>query len=107
MKKLTDVKAFEILRNGNKPVLIDFYADWCPPCQALMPTIDKLADKYEDQMEIVKVNVDEFQGLAQEFGVRSIPALFVLNNGEIDHALKGFQTEQTLEEIIQSYGVIA
>jgi len=72
-----------------------------------MPTIDKLADKYEDQMEIVKVNVDEFQGLAQEFGVRSIPALFVLNNGEIDHALKGFQTEQTLEEIIQSYGVIA
>ena len=60
---------------GKRPALIDFYADWCGPCKTLLPTVEKLAIKHESDFVIAKVNVDKNRELAQEFKVRSIPAL--------------------------------
>ncbi len=107
MKEIKDFKGFEAVKNQDKPVLLDFYANWCGPCKALLPTVEKLADKYEDEFIIQKVNVDTFPQLAQQFGVRSIPALFVMKDGEIQGKMVGFQSEKALENVIQSFGVSA
>ena len=63
--------------------VIKFYANWCGPCRALTPTLEKLGSKYSDDIHIVKVNVDKHQELAAQFGVRSIPALFFFQNKKV------------------------
>jgi len=107
MKEINDVKAFEAVINQDKPVLLDFYADWCGPCQALLPKVEKLAEKYKDEVIIRKINVDTNPGLAQQFKVRSIPALFVLKDKEVKKALVGYQSEQVLEGLLQEQLVSA
>ena len=62
-------------------VLVDFYADWCGPCQMLGPILEEVADALGDRIKIVKVNVDEAQGLAQQYGVMSIPAVYLFDGG--------------------------
>ena len=91
-----------IIDSGN-PALFDFYTDWCGPCRNLLPIIEKLATKHKDDFAIAKVNVDENHELAQQFGVKSIPALFFIKDGEVQENLMGMQSEIVLEEKIQSY----
>ncbi len=107
MKQIKNFEEFEAVKNQSKPVLLDFYADWCGPCQGLLPIIEKLADKYEDEFLIQKVNVDQFRELSAQFQVRSIPALFVLKDGEVKESLVGFKSEGQLEEIIQNHLEVA
>lgn len=102
MKEIKNFQEFTTTQNQNKPVLLDFYADWCGPCQALLPSIEKLADKYADDFIISKVNVDKFPELAGQFGVRSIPALFVLKNGAVVEQFIGYKSEVELEKIVQT-----
>ena len=71
---------FESIKNSDKPVLLDFYADWCGPCRMVSPHVDQIADENPDVV-VGKVNVDNEPELAQMFGVFSIPALIVLKNG--------------------------
>ena len=103
MKEITDIKAFEALVSQDKPILLDFYADWCGPCQTLLPTVEKLAEKYEKDFEIRKINVDKNPQLAQQFKVRSIPALFVVKDKKVEKSLIGLQSEHALEKIIQEF----
>ncbi len=107
MKEIKNVEDFKNIIDSGKPVLLDFYADWCGPCQALLPTIEKLAEKHSDNFEIAKVNVDQNQELAMHFQVRSIPALFFIQDGEVKEQLVGYQGESALEEKIQGYLVTA
>jgi thioredoxin 1 len=71
------------------PVLVDFWAEWCGPCRAIIPTLDQLADEYDGKLKIAKVNVDESRELAQKFGVRSIPFLLILKNGQVVENMVG------------------
>ena len=103
MKEIKDVKAFNEVISQDKPVLLDFYADWCGPCKVLLPRVEKLAEKYENDFVVRKVNVDKNPQLAQQFQVRSIPALFVLKDKKVEKALVGLQTEHALEAVIQEY----
>lgn len=103
MKEIKSTVDFQKILDQDKPVLLDFYADWCGPCKALLPTVEKLATEHEDDFIIAKINVDNNQTLATQFKVRSIPALFFLQNGEVKERLTGLQTEGVLREKIQSY----
>lgn len=77
-----DLQNFDSIRNQEKPVLLDFYADWCGPCRMVGPIVEQIADERDDII-VGKVNVDENPELASQFGVMSIPTLVVLKNGEI------------------------
>lgn len=73
---------FESVKNSDKPVLLDFYADWCGPCRMVSPLVDEIAEE-NPQYLVGKINVDEEPELAGAFGVASIPTLVVMKNGEI------------------------
>ena len=73
---------FDEVKNSDKKVLIDFYADWCGPCRMVSPIVDQIAEEYSEYL-VAKVNVDEEGELASEFGVSSIPMLVVMEKGEI------------------------
>lgn len=68
--------------NSDKPVLIDFYADWCGPCQKFLPVVNEVANQLTDTLKTVKINVDNNPKITSELGVRSIPALFIFKNGK-------------------------
>ena len=68
---------------SDKPVLVDFFADWCGPCQALTPVVEDLATEYEGRATIAKVDVDKSGAIAQQYGVQSIPTLVFLQNGQV------------------------
>ena len=101
MKEIKTAEQFNKLATDDKPLLLDFYADWCGPCQSLLPVVEKLAEKYEGEVHIKKVNVDKFPALAQKFGVKSIPALFMLKDQKIVDKAVGFQSERALEKMIK------
>lgn len=82
------------------PVLLDFYADWCQPCQELAPTVAELAEEYTGRVKVCKVNVDEARELALSFGVRSIPTLVLMKNGEVAATMVGTRPKSALEEFV-------
>lgn len=74
---------FEQIINSEKPVLVDFWAEWCGPCRMIGPVVEELATDYDGKAVIGKVNVDENPNISAKFGIRSIPTLLVFKNGEI------------------------
>jgi len=91
----------EKVLKSEKPAVIDFYADWCGPCQMAAPIIDKLADEFEEKVLIGKLNVDENQEIAQRYGVMSIPTMIIFKNGkEIDRRI-GFPGEAGLRNMVE------
>lgn len=89
-------------KNHSKPILIDFYADWCPPCRMLIPVLDSIEKKHGDEFTIIKINVDHFPELSTQYQVKSIPALFYLKNGDIKATSLGFIDENSLVNKLRS-----
>lgn len=96
MKSINNKNEFDNLINQSNPILLDFYADWCGPCQTLLPTVDKLSKEFDGSVEIRKVNVDENKELAAQFQIRSIPALFFIKDNKIVDKVSGLAPEGTL-----------
>lgn len=103
MKEINNQEDYQAIINSDKPVLLDFYADWCGPCKSLLPVVEKLSAKYEDKVIIAKVNVDTNAELASEFRVRSIPALFLIDKGVVKEQMIGLQSEAFLDAKIEGY----
>ena len=99
--KIVNKAEFEALKN-NGVVLVDFYADWCGPCKMLGPVLEDLSKEFEGKATIVKVNVDNEEDLAREYGVMSIPNLFLLKDGEIVKNVVGYQPKAALKKLIEA-----
>jgi len=90
----------EVLR-GDKPVVVDFWAEWCAPCRQIAPIIKDLAARYGDQVKVVKVDVDSNPRTAGQFGVRSIPTVLAISGGRVVEQLVGARPKAEFEAMIQ------
>lgn len=81
--ELTDSNFSDEVENSDKPVLVDFWAEWCGPCRMVGPVVEELAGEYEGKAKIGKVNVDNNPEVSVKYGIRSIPALLIFKNGEV------------------------
>ncbi len=89
VQEVTD-KNFEIeVVNSDLPVLIDFWAPWCAPCRAIAPVVDELSKEYDGKLKVVKMNVDDNPLTPSRYGVRSIPNLLILKNGQVKDQIVG------------------
>ena len=79
------------------PVLVDFWAEWCGPCKMIAPLLDELADEYGGKVKIGKVNIDEHQSLAAQYGIRAIPTLLLINNGQVAEQMVGAKSKRDLK----------
>ena len=87
----------------NRPVVVDFWADWCAPCKQLMPLLEKLADEYAGAFLLAKINADEQQGISQQLGVRSLPTVMVFKDGQPVDGFAGAQPETAVRELLQKH----
>ena len=87
----------------NRPVVVDFWADWCAPCKQLMPLLQKLADEYAGAFLLAKINADEQQGISQQLGVRSLPTVMVFKDGQPVDGFAGAQPETAVREMLQKH----
>ena len=99
--KITSEKFDEVVLKADKPVVVDFWATWCGPCQMMGPVIEKFAEEFDGKYVVGKVNVDEEEELAEQFNIMSIPSIKIFKNGEVFKSAVGVQTREKLIELIE------
>ena len=100
MAKHFDTAAFETAIAGDKPVLVDFWATWCGPCRMIAPVIEEIAAEFEGKAVVGKVDVDEEPGLAQRYGIMSIPTLMVFRGGQAAAVKVGVTPKEELLKLL-------
>lgn len=94
---------FNEIINRDKPVLIDFYADWCQPCKMMPPILKQVKSHFGDKLRILKVDVDRNQAIAQKWGIQSIPTIMIFKNGEMKLNQPGVMQANQLINALQPY----
>ncbi len=101
-KKFTDDSFQEDVLNSDKPVLVDFWAEWCGPCRMVGPVVDEMAGEYEGKAKIGKVNVDENPEISSKYGIRSIPSLLIFKDGEVVDQIVGDVPKSQLKKQLEA-----
>ena len=96
--ELTDANFDEQVINSDKPVLVDFWAEWCGPCRMVGPVVEEISNEYDGKAVVGKVNVDNNPGISAKFGIRNIPTLLVFKNGEVVDKVVGAVAKAALTE---------
>ncbi|MCC3145237.1 thioredoxin [Halanaerobium sp. Z-7514] len=94
--KVTDVTFQDEVIGADKPVVVDFWAEWCGPCKMVAPVVEEIAQEYDDTIKVAKLNVDENQAIASQYGIMSIPTMLVFENGEVKDKLVGYMPKDKL-----------
>lgn len=94
---------FNEIIEKEQPVLVDFYADWCGPCQTMAPYIERVAKEVEGKAKVLKVNIDKNNGAAIAYGIRNIPTLIIFQNGEIKWRHSGILSGRQIKEQLEKY----
>lgn len=99
--KITSENYEKEVLESNKPVLIDFYADWCGPCRMMSPIIDEIADEMGEGVKVGKINVDDNQDLAMKYNVMSIPTILVIKEGNVTKTFVGVTDKNEIKEALK------
>jgi len=99
-KKVTDQNFNEEVIESSRPVLVDFWAEWCGPCKMIAPSLEELADDYKDSIDVAKLNVDENPNIASDFSIRSIPTLLIFKDGSPVSQIVGAVPKNTIKSKI-------
>lgn len=97
-------ETFGSIIGGDKPVLIDFYATWCGPCQYQLPIMDEVASDVGDTARVLKVDVDKNQAISSQLGIRGVPTLMIFKNGEVKWRASGVKDKETLVALLKEHG---
>ncbi|KAA3662377.1 MAG: thioredoxin [Calditrichaeota bacterium] len=101
--EITDNNFEQEVLKSDKPVLVDFWAEWCGPCKMIGPIIEELAGEYSDSIKIGKLNVDEHGAIAGNYGIRSIPTLLIFKDGEIADTIIGAVPKAELKRHLDNF----
>ena len=102
VKEITSTNFNDEVLKSDTPVLVDFWAEWCGPCRAIGPVVDEIANDYNGKVSVGKLNVDNENQLAMEYGVRSIPALLIFNNGAVANQIVGAVPKNRITDILDT-----
>ena len=101
--KVVNDESFETdVVNSSKPVLVDFWAEWCAPCKALSPILDEIVNEYDDRVTIAKVNVDENTQIPSKYGIRGIPTMLLFKDGVVEATKVGALSKANLSAFLDS-----
>ena len=101
MTKVTSKDSFSTdVLSESKLVLVDFWAEWCGPCKQIAPRLEEIADKYSEKLSVCKVDVDQNRNTAMKYGVRSIPTLLLMKNGEVINQLVGAVPKANITDLL-------
>ena len=104
VRELDDATFQEGINRGTRPVLVDFWAPWCPPCRVLAPTIESIAEQFDGRADVAKLDIDRSPETAAAQGIRSIPAVLIFRDGQVVDRIVGVQPRSRYERALEKAG---
>ncbi len=101
--EITDTNFEKDVLGSDKPVLVDFWAEWCGPCRMIAPTVEAVAEEYQGKAGVFKMNVDENMNVPQQYGIRGIPTLILFKGGQEQERIVGAVTREAITRVIEKY----